>query len=235
MQEAKVDKRAASAKSMGRSRYFCISALMRARSAVSNWTSFNTPSDTMSHSASGPPRVSASRCMASVSAGQTVASGSRMRLRASTHRSCSASSPSRSAMRAPASTRTSGMLLLPQQRAVLRVGAPGVIRAASVDDGDERLEAVEGRLARRGCRVAARRVLGYGFAHDLGFRSARRERESPDFGFRVGIKADAERHCCVLHECRTRGERRQARRTSLAQRPETGVGCRPGSCAASRP
>ena len=78
---------AASARSMGRSRYFFIRSCIRARSASSTGRSVTTPRSSISHRASCAFQEKLRRYMASVRAGQTVPSGSSSSRRVATQRS----------------------------------------------------------------------------------------------------------------------------------------------------
>ena len=98
--------RAASARSIGRSRCFSMSSRMRGASTWSSGASASAWVSYRLHSPFCPSQDPASRHIASVNAGHTVMRGCRNALNVATHASCSLSPLSRSATSGPTSTST---------------------------------------------------------------------------------------------------------------------------------
>src|SRR6266550_7630014 len=185
---------AASARSIGRSRYLRIRACMRDASCRSSAASASASPSTISHSASWARDEKPSRYIASVSAGQTVTSGSRIACSASTHAAWCASAPSSSATSGPASTRTAGTGLFLYQRAEPVARVLRQTSVAAVRHAHEVLDRFP-RAGRRGrMRGLVARIGGNRFADDVGPRSLVAQGKALHETFRLRVESNTERH-----------------------------------------
>src|SRR5215472_3143042 len=182
---------AASARSIGRSRYCHISSRIRGQSSSTSSANISPPASIMSHNERWSLGSYRKRCIASVNAGHTVTSGSRMVSSAAAHRRWYESVRSMIATSGPASTSTFGMPYFLQKTGELLARALRQLHPAAVARTDDM------RQPNREWRTRSSFFLfaqgSQRLAHYLGLGKAALVRDPVDQSRGLGIDSDIQR------------------------------------------